>query len=133
MGTNYYLHKKDACPTCGHQEEPLHIGKSSAGWCFSLAVYVEDGIHDLKDWLPLWLADGACIRDEDGGEVTPEAMLDIITNRANLSPCDWSQERLDKNHAQLGPCNLLRHRIAPGDSTVSHGAGTWDCVLPGFS
>lgn len=50
MGTNYYLHTKPDCECCGRGFEPLHIGKSSGGWCFSLHVMPEDNINTLDDW-----------------------------------------------------------------------------------
>lgn len=50
MGTNYYLRlKSEICPHCGRGDEGLlHIGKSSAGWCFSL--HVMNRIQSLDDW-----------------------------------------------------------------------------------
>jgi hypothetical protein len=129
MGTNYYLHKEnDTCPTCGHKEAPLHIGKSSAGWCFALAVYPDDGIRDLPNWIERWSAEGVLIRDEYGQDVTPAEMLEVVTERSCSVP--WSTEGLIRNSAVRGPNNLARHRI---DGTcLSHGAGTWDCLTAGF-
>jgi hypothetical protein len=46
MGTNYYV-AYDYCRHCGRFDEEFHIGKSSAGWCFSLRVYEDKG---LTDW-----------------------------------------------------------------------------------
>ena len=62
MGTNYYLYQKPDCECCGRPFEPLHIGKSSAGWCFALHIMPEDGISTLLDWCALWSAPGAFIR-----------------------------------------------------------------------
>ena len=45
MGTNYYL-ETDACDKCGRGDGPLHIGNSSAGWCFALHVG-EDADDDV--------------------------------------------------------------------------------------
>ena len=53
MGTNYYLHRPrtNECEHCGRADEapPLHIGKSSSGWCFSLHVRrADDPEHVLE-------------------------------------------------------------------------------------
>ena len=130
MGTNYYLHKKsDACPTCGHREGPRHIGKSSAGWCFLLAVYPNDGILDLADWVARWSAPEVLIRDEYGQDVTPAQMLAEVTERHG-SPRYWSPSDYERNHAAPGPNGLVRHRF---DDYTTHGAGTWDCTTLAFS
>jgi hypothetical protein len=101
MGTNYYHHNKEACPTCGHQEPPRHIGKSSAGWAFLLHVYPDNGIHDLPDWEREWAA--GVIKDEYGDVITPQKMRSIVTERYH-------------------PRGLLR------DHGARRGAGTWDCL-----
>lgn len=84
MGTNYYYEPAPGpmCPTCKHQEptESLHIGKSSAGWVFALRIWPEKNIHTLEDWKMLW-ASGGQIRDEYGGQITPQEMLTEITQR----------------------------------------------------
>jgi hypothetical protein len=67
MGTNFYLKSPDA--------EPLHIGKSSAGWCFSLRVYPEYGINNLEDWLDLLCDPYAVIEDEYERWISPSKML----------------------------------------------------------
>lgn len=82
MGTNYYLEKRmGRCPTCLGQypDERLHIGKSSAGWAFSLHVTPE--IPTLYHWLPLLLEPGARIVDEYGSRIHPEEMLRVIACR----------------------------------------------------
>ena len=47
MGTNYYWYpKSNPCPTCGHDPiEPIHIGKSSAGWRFMF-----HGTDEIRSW-----------------------------------------------------------------------------------
>jgi hypothetical protein len=109
MGTNYYYHEKPPCECCDRPFEPLHIGKSSAGWCFSLHVIPEQDINSLDDWRRKWLARGVII-DENGRKVTPEQMLDVITNRSH-------------------PRGLSRHEVGP--HCVAHGEGTWD-LIPGW-
>lgn len=46
MGTNFYFYENPEI----NEEDALHIGKSSAGWCFSLHIIPELGIRDLSDW-----------------------------------------------------------------------------------
>jgi hypothetical protein len=135
MGTNYYLHKKPnpACPTCGHQPkgEPLHIGKSSAGWCFSLVAYpVGEGPTSLSEWIDAWNADDVEIRDEYGRAVIPAEMLAVVTERRLAQRPDWAPWEYDRNYAVPGPNNLVRHRVP--DAAIAHGDGTYDLCRPGF-
>lgn len=151
MGTNYYLHQKPDCECCGRPYEPLHIGKSSGGWCFSLHVIPEEGINTLDDWRMLWAAPGAFIRDEYGELVSVADMEAIITLRFreedwdtrqwgyyfppspfnHFSHRDAEQDFHDKNQSQRGPKGLLRHRI--GAHCKGHGEGTWDYIEGEFS
>lgn len=141
MGTNYYWTRTDNhCAHCNRFDviEKLHIGKSSAGWCFSLRVYpkrteahdygIPAPITSLDDWKKLW-ASGGIITDEYGEVMSPEGMLAVITERR------W-KDLLDHEYAEhralRGPNNLLRHRLDDG-MTVGHGEGTWDCVDAEFS
>lgn len=80
MGTNYYLHE-NICSHCGRGDEPLHIGKSSAGWCFALHVIPERGLNSLEDWEKKF--EKGTILNEYGNPTSPEEMLRIITER------DW--------------------------------------------
>jgi len=77
MGTNYYW-ESDPCPTCARHDS-LHIGLASQGWCFYLHVY-PDGYEpkNLADWVKKFST--GVIVDEYGNDITPEKMLDIITN-----------------------------------------------------
>jgi hypothetical protein len=132
MGTNYYLHK-NVCPHCGKPEDVKHIGKSSAGWCFSLHAYPEDGINDLNDWMARF-GDGE-IKDEYGDTQSPEDMLAVITERGygQRGPLvSMSSAEMARNHAEPGPNGLLRHRIEFGHC-IGHGAGTWDLIVGEFS
>lgn len=130
MGTNYYLYPQPACPHCGREYELLHIGKSSAGWCFALHV-IPGEINTLDDWIVRWKAPGAVIKDEYQRELTPEEMYAVITQRSWKStgvPAAF----LEVNHAELGPNGLLRHRLMSGHCT-GHGDGTWDHVIGVFA
>lgn len=113
MGTNYYLHKEPACESCGREHEPLHIGKSSLGWCFSLHVIPEKGINTLEDWRELWKSGTAYILDEYDERVPIEEMEKIITQRSH-------------------PIGLYRHPL-DGRHCLGHGDGTWDYIAGEFS
>jgi hypothetical protein len=142
MGTNYYL-EYDECECCGHAPPKKHIGKSSAGWCFSLHVYPPD-IKDLDDWEDLFCTDTNTIVNEYDEVLTPDQMLDIIMNRD--WGVEWTKERLSsppygyidwkdcfrKNFAVMGPKGLMRYKI---DRThcIGHGEGTWDLCIGEFS
>ena len=140
MGMNYYLHVRPPCECCGRTYERLHIGKSSAGWCFLLHVIPEAGIDDLEDWRVLWSQHGSWVEDEYGGHVSSDMIEGIIINRRGpKTSCQdgrWEgyateQDFHRKNHSQRGPNGLLRHAI--GNGCVKHGDGTWDCVVGDFS
>lgn len=144
MGTNYYLHEKPACPTCGHcADEPLHIGKSSGGWTFALHAIPEEGLHTLEDWIDRWSKPGAWIRNEYEEGITPEKMLSVITERKSIRPPDdptaWvstfyanEYEFHAKNGSMRGPNGLARRVIRPG-YCIGHGEGTWDYIVGEFS
>lgn len=133
MGTNYYV-KHPKCERCGHQPDDLHIGKSSAGWCFALHVYPEKGIYDLPDWKREWA--GKPIADEYGKRVSKTEMLRTITKRESrptkrkppVGYRSWADFHAT-NHSVPGPRGLLRHTY----NVHRHGAGTWDCVTGDFS
>ena len=128
MGTNYYL-DNNTCSQCGRKitGERLHIGKSSAGWCFSLRTYPEEGIHDLWDWMPLFFDPNNAIFDEYGFEITPVEMISKITERSSPSK---SFPYLDSD-CEEGPNGLVRHSVGNG-ICVGHGVGTWDLMLGEF-
>ena len=135
MGTNYYLIRKDdVCHCCGHKKEPLHIGKSSYGWCFALHVEPDkDNFpHTLLEWRALFNLNSYRIEDEYGDELTTDEMLDKITNRSHPHPNTWDDYKLEDNCAEPGPNNLVRHRI-DGRHCVGHGEGTWDYITGEFS
>lgn len=148
MGTNYYLHE-NVCEHCGRGDgEPLHIGKSSGGWCFSLhvgtmessAVHGEVQIENVEDWMELWEGPGCIIRNEYGDDVSQLEMLDIILKRSwirppQLYPNEWydSEEDFNEhNHAESGPNGLSRHKI-DGVHCIGHGDGTYDLIVGEFS
>ena len=81
MGTNYYYTPK-VCPHCGRGDDPIHIGRSSGGWCFSLHVYPEDGIHTLDDWKEKWKVEDSIIQDEYGHKIGIAEMIEVVTQRS---------------------------------------------------
>ncbi len=139
MGTNYYWCAKapKTCPTCNHIEEvdKLHIGKSSGGWCFSLHVYPEylaENINTLSDWKQVFEVPGSSIVDEYDEVISPKKMLQIITERNWTRYHAWTEEEYERNYAEPGPNNLVRHQV---DSTtcIGHGEGTYDYCVGDFS
>jgi hypothetical protein len=150
MGTNYYAHginkEPQSCPTCGQDTppEPLHIGKSSGGWCFSLHVIPERGISDLDDWVSLLKHEGVTILNEYDQSVTLEELLDTIKKRrwatniadqvfpSAMNSYKSLEEFYHKNHAEPGPNNLIRRRV-DGRHCIGQGEGTWDLVVGEFS
>lgn len=131
MGTNYYYKPPDG-------SDPLHIGKSSAGWCFSLHVCTKDGPQDLEQWQRLWAAEGSVIEDEYGRPVTAEQMLAEICDRSwngSENPVGYANsDAFDlANHSVPGPNGLHRHAIGPPGGCIAHGAGTYDLVVGDFT
>lgn len=135
MGLNFYavISESRPCEHCGRYDvrERLHIGKSSAGWCFSLHVIPEMGIHSLDDWKTFLQQGDVFIEDEDHTAWGLTELLERITNRRRDKPVEWTQENLERNHAELGPNNLVRHRL--GHGCIGHGEGTWDLITGDFS
>jgi hypothetical protein len=129
MGTNYYLHDpKATCEHCGRGDEPRHIGKSSAGWCFALHVY--DDIDNLEDWQKYWTESGVTIRDECDEVIEPREMTLIIVDRRWERPIPPSFEY--GSDCVPGPNNLMRAKVDRGHC-VGHGPGTWDLMQGEFS
>jgi hypothetical protein len=133
VGTNYYHElRANHCAACGRADnESLHIGKSSAGWCFGLHIYPDKGINTLGDWVKR-LESGGIIRDEYGEEITVGDMLAVIVARKYSGV--WAPGELAANVAAPGPHGLARiagtHSLQRG---VTHGPGTWDLCPYEFS
>ena len=108
MGTNYYL-RKNICKCCDRYDE-LHIGKSSAGWNFSLRVHSDEGLSTLDDWIQEFKK--GKIFNEYEREVREEEMISIITERGEYTP---KGIKLRSHVELLG--NGLR---------VKRGEGSWD-------
>lgn len=110
------------------EDQLLHLGKSSAGWCFLLRVYPGRGINDLADWIPLLRgSESLDIYDEYGKSVDFNEMMEIITRRSG----NWTDKALTPcNVTCAGPNGLRRYKETVN---IRHGAGTWDCVDGDFS
>ena len=133
MGTNYYL-IRNICGSCGRGDERMHIGKSSAGWCFSLHVEHEDHPRDLAEWRQAWCEPHSEIRDEYGKLVAMDEMDRIITERSWKPRTDGydSAEWYRSNHAEPGPQHLARHTL-DSRHCIGHGDGTYDLIVGEFS
>ena len=154
MGTNYYQLE----PNPDYYEETLasltepkylqkHIGKSSAGWVFSLHVIPEEGLVSLAAWKRRWnkildSGEKLLLVNEYGESITLKELLSVITERESDISWESHEEHvlhssffahesfmdyLDSNSAVKGPNNLLRHRI-DGKYCTGHGKGTWDYI-----
>jgi len=123
MGTNYYL-RTNICDKCSRYDE-LHIGKSSAGWHFSLHIKPEIGINDLESWKTQFAL--GKIFDEYGDEVSIEEMLNIITNRSWDRRDCHSDEFLKSNSAEIGLNGLLAHGYSPYRKAIRTD-GTYDLI-----
>jgi hypothetical protein len=149
MGTNFYL-REPACSHCGHQEEGLHLGKSSYGWCFSLHVYPEEFIYTWKDVLQHIIEainDGSSIVDEYGDFVALPDFVQTVTERRSTTRTDWESDWWSKpdgwgyhseanfhqvNLSKRGPNFLLRHQV-DGQHCIGNGEGTYDYIVGEFS
>ena len=131
MGTNYYFNFHE-CKECGHSQDKIHIGKSSAGWYFQL--HVTEELTSLEDWIALFYSGKGRIYDEIGGRVDAIDMIDYICNRGLKT--QKTREELEKmaftEGCLVGSNNLFRMRVTPG-RCVGHGIGTWDLVQGEFS
>lgn len=140
MGMNYYLRPSRnplrwfgnpyPFPSWGNCLK-LHIGKSSAGWCFGLHIHPDLCINSLEGWKP-WLRRHR-IEDETGRRVSYDALMETITDRSwRERPGHFTPEFLAQYHAKPGPNNLLRRQV-DGVHCVCNGHGTWDLILGHFS
>lgn len=133
MGTNYYWAEAPCANPCEHcKQESIHIGKSSAGWCFALHVG-DDAPDSLAGWLERFAKPGSAIRDEYGRTVTPEEMFAVITIRNARTAPPLTAEWLQENDAEVGPGGLARCRVGSRSSCVGHGEGTFDLCAGAFS
>ena len=132
MGTNYYYYEKEACACCGRPFYPIHIGKSSGGWCFIMHIIPEKNINTLDDWIMLFNVTGSYITDEYNKKISITEMLEIIKVRSWTFNVKHNENFHIMNHSEDGPNNLCRCKI-DGEHCVGHGEGTWDYIIGEFS
>jgi len=133
MGTNFYTTVFDEEDKTTKE---LHIGKSSAGWCFALHAIPERNLMSWEDWC-VFLKDKK-IYNEYGNSLTLDEMDNKVTSRSWGREEGWRLQKgysswedfFNKNQAQLGPDGLLRHKIS--DRCILHGDSTWDLMLGEF-
>ena len=134
MGTNYYMAKGEHLLESfyEHPLNPLlregtgvcakiHIGKSSRGWCFSLHVMPQHGIHNLSDWkakVERLILEGWRIEDEYREVLTPEELWRVV-------------ERVGENWNLADGKPLERHEI--DKYCIGHGEGLYDYLTGWFS
>ena len=118
--TKYYLRKLNET-TCTVKE--VYVGESIPGWTFALAMYDEDDIYDLEDWILVITRDYWRIFTDKNQELTLEQLLKVIIDRRSDQPNSPS------TNAVPGPNGLLRRPETPYSVGVTHGSGTWDMVL----
>ena len=84
MGTNYYVNKKPDLVDIlrGEEDLELHLGKSSAGWCFSLRIYPEMGLVNLETWYKFLSKGRITITDEYGTTHDIDDVIHRITKRS---------------------------------------------------
>ena len=104
MSTNFYWYAQPPWDCCGRPFPRLHIGKSSVGWMFLLALHPEAGINSLEDWQECWKT-GTIISEY--GIYLPDQMMEAITQRQP---------------------HFLRHGHG-----AKRGIGTWDTLDKEFS
>ena len=148
MGTNYYMVKGDHPPE-GHYDHPLnpllkygtgrppmiHIGKSSGGWCFSLHVYPDFGVHTLADWKHFaarLVGEGWRVDDEYGTEHTLDDLWRVVEREGWEKKDELCRVAERVGWEQKMGRALTRHEV---DSTycIGHGEGLYDYIVGEFS
>ncbi len=80
MGTNYYT-KTKTCKECGHKQNGIHLGKSSAGWTFSFQYNGGRYYKNIKE-MKEWLSDKE-IENEYGESVSKEEFWNLVESKKN--------------------------------------------------
>jgi hypothetical protein len=80
MGTNYYIHE-NPCAHCGRHDEPIHIGKSSAGWKFSFNATIH---KTYEEWKAVIEAADGKIFDEYNRPISAKELLDYAASKRGL-------------------------------------------------
>jgi hypothetical protein len=138
MGTNYYWIKDKVLndPDFDLEAVGIHIGKSSAGWAFSL--HVTDEIKSLDDWVDKWAT--GIIVNEYNEEITPEDMLACITQGRcrnheaegsdPMGYASWEEFHRKNGSFRDNETGCLRIRV--GGRCVANGKESYDLVEGSF-
>lgn len=85
----------------------IHIGKSSYGWHFLLAIYPEHDIKNLDDWVNLFNEENTYILDEYDRKIPVDEMIDIIVNRVREDSSEVDeQEEVNNQNRFLADCGI---------------------------
>lgn len=133
--------------------QEVHIGKSSAGWYFSLCIYPGD-INGIDDWKKLFNDPDNKIVDEYGENIDPKEMIRIITKR-KWGEGRFTEENMKKaldahnemfsgtekirsydeflaiNHAEKGINGLWKHKLDKFHSRAEDKNATYDYIISG--
>jgi len=142
MSTNFYVADVVRCQECGHAVHngiKFHIGKSSAGWAFSLHVIPEKHLNTWGEWKAFLDKPGMAIIDEDGAKWSLDEFVMIVENRIgkygdleHVPPgYDTWWDFYEINQCEIDANGLLRHKV--GEFCSGHGKGSWDYVTGDFS
>lgn len=128
-----YIWNDDYYPTKQALEDSyylrIHIGKSSAGWRFGLAVYPEFNIRNLDDWNKLFRSRDTIIINEEHYQIKPSEMLRVITKRRAIDypgpmfRAAYEKEVLDNINKAISLCSVGPKPYATYDDLLrdSHG------------
>jgi len=135
LGTNFFSILNFTQQSCDpfslkslERHESFHIGKSSIGWCFSLHVIPEIGIHSFEGWVPILMNPERFIVDEYQKVISFMQLYSIIHDRKGEN--NFTSEQLAANFAIQDASGLLRHEI--GGNCIAHGPGTYDLMVGYF-
>jgi len=97
MGTNYYL-KLNACELCGHDDDPIHIGKESYGWKFIFDPY----FGSWKSWQKALQENDGKIFNEYGDKISFREFQEMVERKqlkdgTHFLPGEQSHETLDED------------------------------------
>jgi hypothetical protein len=83
MGTNFYM-----TPEVFVSGEPVHLGKSSAGWQFTFRGDKANGVVDVRSWyarVERLAKEGYTLTNDNGSDVsTPVDLLKLIRDRKQI-------------------------------------------------
>ena len=143
MGTNYYATSEE-CPCCRRKVDMLHIGKSSAGWAFTLRIDTDLEIYSWTAWKKH--LKGRIIVDEYGTRITMKRLREIVELRTGdigkgpppRGSASWDEFAKSTGAVVDYDLGLLRHEPQTNPMNdvnpfcIAHGKGSWDLVVGEF-